>query len=198
MQHWRRMAGLALVIAALAAGAVVVVQLSAGPRHPAGVITGSFELTTHDGRRLSGRDLSGKPYVGVFGYTQCPDVCPTTLQDLGNLISGLGPDAGRLQFLFFTVDPERDTEAVLKSYLSAFDPRIVGLTGTLDEVSAAAKSFRAFFRKEASSGSYTMSHTASVYLMDGRGALVSTLSLQDGDEKWLASVRGLLKSVPAE
>lgn len=140
-----------------------------------------FELTATDGSRFSSERLKGRPYAIFFGFTHCPDICPTTLLEVTNHLKALGDKAGKLDVLFVSVDPKRDTPDHLKLYLSAFDPRIIGLTGTEEEIKAVAKSYRAFYEKVPSKDGtdYTMNHTASVFLMSAEGRLVSTLSFEE-------------------
>jgi len=143
-----------------------------------------FELTRTDDSRFSSKVLAGKPYAIFFGFTHCPDICPTTLMEMTEHLQALGTKADDINVLFVTVDPTRDTAEHLKVYLSAFEPRIIGLTGTPEEIDAVAKSYRVFYEKVPSKdgSDYTMNHTASVYLMDRNGNLVSTLSFQEPQE----------------
>lgn len=143
-----------------------------------------FELTRTDGTRFSSAALAGRPYAIFFGFTNCPDICPTTLLEVSNHLKALGEKAVDLNVVFISIDPERDTAEHLKLYLSAFDGRIIGLTGTLAEVAAVAKSYRAFYEKvpSKSGGDYSMNHTASVYLMDRQGKLQSTLTFEEPEE----------------
>ncbi|MGD9668991.1 MAG: SCO family protein [Hyphomicrobiaceae bacterium] len=162
---------------------------------PGGARIGApFELTRTDGSRFSSSALAGKPYAIFFGFTNCPDICPTTLLEMTEHLQALGAKANGLNVLFVTVDPERDTAEHLKLYLSAFDPRIIGLTGTPEEVAAVAKSYRVFYEKVRSKdgSDYTMNHTASVYLMDKTGNLVSTLSFQEPQESRQKKIENLL------
>jgi len=157
-------------------------------------IGAAFELTGTDGNRFSSASLAGKPYAIFFGFTNCPDICPTTLLEMTNHLKTLGAKADGLNVIFVSVDPERDTPEHLKLYLSAFDPRIIGLTGTNDEVAKVAKSYRVFYEKVPSKDGtdYTMNHTASVYLMDKTGNLVSTLSFQEPEESRQKKLENLL------
>jgi protein SCO1/2 len=157
-------------------------------------IGAAFELTGTDGNRFSSASLAGKPYAIFFGFTNCPDICPTTLLEMTNHLKALGDKADGFNVLFVSVDPERDTPEHLKLYLSAFDPRIIGLTGTNDEVAKVAKSYRVFYEKVPSKDGtdYTMNHTASVYLMDKTGNLVSTLSFQEPEESRQKKLENLL------
>jgi protein SCO1 len=118
-------------------------------------IGGPFELVDQDGHAITDKTVSGRPSVIFFGYTSCPDVCPTTLMDLSNWLKALGPLADKLNVLFISVDPDRDTPAHLRDYLSSFDPRIRGLTGTDAQVAAVAKEYRVYYRRlEEKDGAY--------------------------------------------
>lgn len=162
-------------------------------------IGGPFQLTAQDGRTFDSATLKGMPYALFFGFTRCPDVCPTTMLEMSHHLQALGPAADRLRVVFITVDPERDTPELLKDYLSAFDKRIIGLTGTSDQVAAVAKSYRAFYEKVpsksgAQEGDYTMNHTASVYLMDSRGKFMGTFNFQEKQDVQLDKLRRLVGS----
>ncbi|AWN48202.1 copper-binding protein [Methylobacterium terrae] len=141
-------------------------------------VGGPFTLVNQDGRTVSDRDFAGKPHLVFFGFTHCPDICPTTLQQISDVLAALGPKGRDVKALFVTVDPERDDPKALKEYLSSFDPRIVGLTGSPEAVAATVKAYRAYSRKvPLKEGDYTMEHTALVYIMDGRGHFVGSLNL---------------------
>jgi len=142
-------------------------------------IGGSFAMIGQDGRVVTNADLVGRPYLMFFGYTHCPDFCPTALFDISAVFKELGPDK-KIAALFVTVDPERDTPDILKAYLENFDSRIIGLTGDLSKTEAMAKAFRVYAKKVPGekSGDYTVDHTGIVYLMDKRGKFVSTFNLQ--------------------
>ena len=157
-------------------------------------IGGPFRLTSHTGQTITERDLKGKPSAVFFGFTHCPDVCPTTLFDISDLIRELGSDADKIMPVFITVDPERDTQSVLAEYLQAFDPRVMGLTGTPAEVDVAVRAYKAYFKKGGtrSSGGYTMDHTAIVYLMNKDGHMASSLDSHEPREARLAKLRLLV------
>src|SRR5437763_4815851 len=145
----------------------------------AAAIGGPFRLTSQDGGTFTDQDLKGRPFLVFFGFTHCPEVCPTTLFEVSEILRKLGPDADRVGALFVTVDPERDTAPVLKDYLSSFDPHLLGLTGDLADVAAVAKAYRVYFKKvPIEGGDYTMDHTAIVYLMDKQGRFVAPFSLK--------------------
>ena len=129
-------------------------------------IGGPFTLTDDNGATVTEKTLAGKPYAMYFGYTYCPDVCPTTLFDLSRWIQKLGPDADKLDYVFVTVDPERDTAKLMHDYLSSFDQHIRGFTGTPAQIANIAKEYRVYYKKvPTDDGSYTMDHSAIIYLM---------------------------------
>jgi protein SCO1/2 len=141
-------------------------------------VGGPFTLTNQDGQRVTERDYAGRTHLVFFGFTHCPDVCPTTLQQIGDVLQALGPKGRDTRALFIAVDPERDTPDALKTYLASFDPRIVGLTGTPEEVAGAVKAYRAYVRKvPTKEGDYTMEHTALVYVMNGQNRFLNALNL---------------------
>jgi protein SCO1/2 len=153
-------------------------------------IGGPFKLTDQNGREVTDQQLKGRPFLVFFGFTHCPDVCPTTLFEVSEILRTLGPDADRTGALFITVDPERDTPAAMKDYLSSFDPHLIGLTGDPAAVAAVAKAYRVYFKKvPLEQGGYTMDHTAIVYLMDKEGRFVSPFSLKRSAEAAAADLR---------
>lgn len=155
-------------------------------------IGGSFKLTAHEGRLFSSDMLKERPYALFFGFTNCPDVCPTTLLEMSNHLAALGPEGDRLTVLFVTVDPERDTAEYLKAYLASFDRRIIGLTGNAGEIASVAHGYHAFYEKVPTSSGYTMNHTATVYLIDRKGVLASTMNHQDPEAVQREKLRRLL------
>ncbi|MCJ2050210.1 SCO family protein [Methylobacterium sp. J-070] len=149
-------------------------------RAPVGVpgVGGPFTLVDQDGRNVTERDFAGATHLLFFGFTHCPDVCPTTLQQISDVLAALGPKGERMRVAFVTVDPERDDPASLKTYLSSFDPRITGLTGSPEQVTATEKAYRAYARKvPGKDGDYTMEHTALVYVMDAQNRFLGALDL---------------------
>jgi len=153
-------------------------------------IGGPFSLIDQHGKPVTDQDLKGHPALVFFGYTHCPDVCPTTLFDVSELLRALGPDAGRAAALFITVDPERDTAPVIKDYLSSFDPHLRGATGEPKAVEAAEKAYRVYAKKvPGENGDYSMDHTALVYLMDKQGRFVAPFSLKRRPEDAAAELR---------
>ncbi|PZU79022.1 MAG: copper-binding protein [Rhizobium sp.] len=154
-----------------------------------------FELTSHQGAVVNNATLRGKPYLAFFGFTHCPDVCPTTLFELTDLMTELGPMANQFNVAFITVDPERDSRDLLKEYMTSFDTRIMALRGTPEQTQTAVKAFAAYARKvPTDGGSYTMDHTAGVYLMDADGMFKGTLDMHEPREVRLKKIRNLVVS----
>jgi protein SCO1 len=146
-------------------------------------VGGPFRLEDQNGKLFTDKDEKGRPFLVFFGYTHCPDICPTTLFELSEVMKKLGKDAERTGALFITVDPERDTPAVLKDYLSNFDPHLRGLTGDPAAVNAVIKEYRVYAKKvPLKGGDYTMDHTAVVYLMDKNGRFVAPFNLKQTPE----------------
>lgn len=172
----------ALLIAGLSALAVVVwLTMPRGGAVASGpsAIGGAFSLVDQTGKPVTEKDLAGKPSLVFFGFTHCPDICPTKLFEMTQVLDRLGPDAQRVNVAFVTVDPARDTKELLATYLGSFHPRILGLTGTEEQVAQAMRAYRAFARKvPQDGGNYTMDHTVFVYLMDRNGHFVSTFDVQ--------------------
>jgi protein SCO1 len=188
---------LILIIAAFVAGlalclsvVLLVAQRGSVPLPQASAVGGSFKLIDQNGRTVTEQDMKGKPFLVFFGFTHCPDVCPTTLFDISEVFRKLGPDADRAAALFITVDPERDTPEAMKSYLSSFDPHLRGLTGEQAAVDGVIKAYRAYTKKVPNpDGSYTMDHTALVYLMDKEGRFVTPFNLKRRPEDSAADLR---------
>jgi len=182
--------GLALVL-----GGIVYLTTRGGSPIASAVaaVGGPFLLEDQNGKPVSDQDLKGRPFLVFFGFTHCPDVCPTALFDLSQMMQELGPDADRTAVLFVTVDPERDTPAALKDYLSNFDPHVRGLTGSPDAVNAMIKAYRVYAKKvPLQGGDYTMDHTAVVYLMDKDGRFVAPFNLKQPPEQAAAELRRYL------
>jgi protein SCO1/2 len=143
-------------------------------------IGGEFSLVDEDGKPRTWSDFRGKPVAVFFGFTHCPDICPTTLGELSVLLNGLGEQAEELQVVLISGDPERDTPEVLNGYLQSFDPRIVGLTGSEAEVDRAFSAFGAYRKKvPTGGGAYTIDHSAGIYLYDRNGEFVGTLDMHE-------------------
>jgi len=190
-------------VARRAVFAVLVAALAAcgqdGRKFEASDITGSsfgrdFALTDPDGKPRTLADFRGKAVVLFFGYTQCPDVCPTTLAALAEAMKRLGPDADRVQVLFVTVDPERDDPALLKQYVPAFDSRFLALRGDADATARTAKEFKVIYQKVpgATPGRYTMDHSAGTYIFDPQGRLRIYVSNGQGPDVFAHDLRELL------
>jgi protein SCO1 len=182
--------GLVLVLGAI----VHFTGRSASPIGPAiASVGGPFRLEDQNSKPFTDQDMKGRPFLVFFGFTHCPDVCPTTLFDISQVLKDLGHDADRTGALFITVDPERDTPAVLKDYLSNFDPHLRGLTGDRAAVDAAIRAYRVYAKKiPLDNGDYTMDHTAVVYLMDKDGRFVAPFNMKQTPEAAAAQLRRYL------
>jgi len=180
-----------VVIAGVVATVIFVVN---PPQRPVGVFGGDFNLQSTAGGTFTQDDLKGTPSLIFFGYTFCPDVCPTTLAETAMWMQTLDLTAEDLRIIFVTVDPERDTVEALKAYLEIFDTPAIGLTGTVDEVENAKKAFGVYSAKvdDGSSTEYLVDHTASVFMMDAEGQYVSTISYGEQTETALGKIRRLL------
>jgi protein SCO1 len=177
---------------------LVVYAISfAGKGHGVGVasIGGPFALVDDTGAPVTEKTLAGKPYAMYFGYTYCPEVCPTTLLDLSRWIKKLGPDADKLNYVFVTVDPERDTVKLMHSYLSSFDKHIRGFTGTPAQIAQIAKEYRVYYKKiPTDDGGYTMDHSANIYLMGADDEFVTVIPYQEADASAVAKLKNLAAS----
>jgi protein SCO1/2 len=183
------------LVSALALLATVLLLLP-GPQQSASKVPigGPFRLTSHEGKAFTDEDLRGKPFAVFFGFTHCPEVCPTTLYDLTQDLEALGKDADRMRVAFITVDPAQDTPELMKTYLGSFDPRIVGLTGTEEEIAAVAKAYKVYYRKVPTESGYTMDHTATILLMDSRGEFYGTSNFQESQEVRREKLRKLVRN----
>lgn len=193
--------------AAALLAALVVLALAGcsreGPKFKASDVTGAsfgreLALTDHTGKPRTLADYRGKAVVVFFGYTQCPDVCPTTLATLAEAMKKLGPEADRVQVLFVTVDPERDTQELLAHYVPAFDARFAGLRGDAAATERAAKEFKIIYQKQPgpTPGSYTVDHSAGVFLFDPQGNLRVYASHGQGPDVFAHDLHELLRTVP--
>jgi protein SCO1 len=182
-------AGLLMVAAALGFSALVFEKPGGGPSSAA--IGGPFQLKSGD-RTVTDADLRGAPFLVFFGYTHCPDICPTTLFQLSEVFTALGPDA-KIKGLFITVDPERDTPDRMKDYAGSFDSRIVGLSGDRAAIDKVLAEYRVYARKApGAKGEYTMDHSAVIYLMDRDGKFLHAFNLERPPEQAAAELRPLL------
>jgi protein SCO1 len=203
MSHGLKRIAFALMAAALLAGC----DLPGGASKPsfkAVDITGAeyareLSLTDADGKKRQLSDFKGKVTLVFFGYTQCPDVCPTTLAELAAVKRDLGKDGERVQGVFVTVDPQRDTPQILKAYMASFGPDFIALRGTDEETQAAAKNFKVFYAKAPgrTEGSYTMDHTAGTYVFDTEGKVRLFVRYGGGAEALRHDLKLLLQQNPA-
>jgi len=155
---------------------VALAACDAGPKFRSTDLTGAdygkvLDLTDHNGKPRHLEDFRGKAVVLFFGFTHCPDICPTTLAETAAALKKLGADADRVQVLFVTIDPERDTPDALAKYVTAFDPRFLGLRGDAQATSRAAKEFKVFYEKRKTGESYSMDHSGQTYVIDPQGRL---------------------------
>lgn len=187
----------ALVLVALALGACNPEK----PRFQASDVTGAafghdFHLIDQNGTPRQLSDFRGKVVVMFFGYTQCPDVCPTTLSDLAGAMQKLGADANRVQVLFVTIDPDRDTPELLKQYVLAFNPTFLGLYGDAETTAATAREFKVLYQKQPgpTPGSYSMDHSAGTFIFDPQGRLRLYVTHGQGPDSYAHDIRELLRA----
>jgi protein SCO1/2 len=177
---------IAAFAASLAVGLLVVLWLVGGLQKVAApaAIGGPFQLSDQTGQTVTEASLKGKPTLIFFGFTHCPDICPTSLFEISEVLRAMGPDADRVNAYFVSVDPERDTKAAMKDYLSSFDPHLKGLTGDEAAVAKVISGFRVYAKKvPLKDGDYTMDHTALIYLMDRDGKFVAPFNLKRKPEE---------------
>jgi protein SCO1/2 len=156
-------------------------------------IGGPFQLTDQSGATVTERNLQGKPSIIFFGFTHCPDVCPTALFEMSEILRAMGKDADRVNAYFISVDPERDTKEAMKDYLSSFDPHLKGLTGDPDAIAKTLSAYRVYAKKvPLKDGDYTMDHTALTYLMDRDGKFVAPFNLNRKPEEAAADLKKYL------
>jgi protein SCO1/2 len=181
--------------ASLAVGLFIMLWAVGGLRAvtaPA-AIGGPFQLTDQSGQTVTDKDLKGKPTLIFFGFTHCPDVCPTSLFEMSEVLRAMGKDADRVNTYFVSVDPERDTQAAMKDYLSSFDPHLKGLTGDQASIAKVLSEYRVYAKKvPLKDGDYTMDHTALIYLMDRDGHFVSPFNLKRTPEEAATDLRRYL------
>jgi protein SCO1/2 len=167
--------------ASLAVGLLLMMWAMGGLKNIAApaAIGGPFQLTDQAGQAVTDQNLKGRPTLIFFGFTHCPDVCPTSLFEISEVLRALGKDADKVNAYFVSVDPERDTAAAMKDYLSSFDPHLKGLTGNPEAVTKVLSAYRVYAKKvPLKDGDYTMDHTALVYLMDKDGRFVAPFNLK--------------------
>lgn len=192
----KRGSTLILIAFALALAGIVAATVAFLPRgdRPSAlsVVGGPFRLDSSKGGTVDSRALKGKPFLVFFGFTQCPNVCPTTLADLGTLLDEFGAQGGAIQAYYITLDPERDTQEVMREYMASFTDRITGLTGTPQEIERVARDYRAFVKRvPLPGGDYTLEHTLMVYMMDRDGSFAGPLDLDAGHPLALKQLRKL-------
>ncbi|MEH3118253.1 MAG: SCO family protein [Methylorubrum populi] len=190
--------GSGLILAAFALGllgiaAATVAFLPRGDRPAAlSAVGGPFRLESSKGGTVDSRVLKGKPFLVFFGFTRCPNVCPTTLADLGTLLDAFGAEGGDVPAYYVTLDPERDTPAVMRDYMASFTDRITGLTGTPQAIAQVARDYRASVKRvPLPGGDYILEHTLMVYMMDRDGGFAGPLDLNAGHALALAQLRKL-------
>jgi protein SCO1/2 len=191
---------IAVAVALFAIGALSVGGLSfldkeraAAALKPGAPLGGPFRLIDSNDKPVTEAVFREKPSVTLFGYTHCPDVCPTGLTEMGKWAEELGPEAEKLRFVFVTVDPERDTPEALRDYVTAFSDRIVGISGPPDAVHAMVKDYKIYSRKvPLDGGDYSMDHTGSMILQDAKGNFVGTIDTAESHEAGLAKLKHLV------
>ena len=190
----RRVLSILVVVVAISAAALGYLYLNQGDTGPAAVpIGGPIRLTDQDGKPFDSKSLDGKPFAVFFGFTHCPDACPTTLSEMARTEEEIGAPAKDFTTLFVTVDPERDTPPVLKEYLSNFTGNTVALSGTPEQIAQVAKDYRVFYKKvPTSDGGYTMDHTAVLYLMGRKGEFRDVIAYSEDHERFVEKVKKLL------
>ena len=185
--------GLVLVLG----GIVYFAGRSALPVGPAvAAVGGPFQLEDQNGKPFSDRDMKGRPFLVFFGFTHCPDVCPLELFKMAQVVKRLGVTAAKVRVLFISLDPERDTPELLKSYVAHFDPHFVGLTGSTADVNAAASSFSVQFAKVPQGKDYTVDHSTGTYVLDKTGRLRLAGTLQSSIDDWVHDLRMLAAVQP--
>ncbi len=163
------------------------------------LVGGPFSLVNQDGRRVTEKDFLGRYMLVFFGYTYCPDVCPTELQVMSAALDQMGPEADRIQPVFVSIDPARDTPEVLKAYVGNFNPRLIGLTGTPEEVATIAKAYRAYYAKAGNAGAatdYLMDHSSIIYLMGPDGRFVKHMPYTTDAAKLATELKETLRTSP--
>ena len=200
MNRRRILASIAACTVPAGLGVVLAACTESKPQFKAIDVTGAeygkdFQLTDHNGQPRSLKDFKGKLVVMFFGYTQCPDVCPTTMTELAEVKKLLGADGDKLQVLFVTVDPERDTPEVLKGYMTSFDPAFLALRGTPEQLAALAKDFKVYFKKAEgrTPASYTMDHSSASLVYDTQGRLRLYTRYGSGAPALVSDLQLLLK-----
>jgi protein SCO1/2 len=183
-----------VAVAVIAVAGFAVTQKRGGASLTTSAIGGPFSVVDQKGQPVTEAALKGHPSAMFFGFTFCPDVCPTTLFQATQWLKQLGPDGDKLKVYFVTVDPERDTPEQMDNYLHAFDPRIIGLTGSRPQIDAILKAYRVYSKKVGEGEDYTMDHAAAVYLLDSDANFVGTVDYHEKDETIMAKLKRLVAS----
>lgn len=182
-----------VLLAAIGGGALYVVSLQRTPTPAdayAAAFGGDFAMTDQTGRTITDKSLRGRPYAIFFGFTRCPDVCPTTLNRMAQLRKQLGPDGGKFDIVFVSVDPGHDKREDIGRYVELFGTPIIGLTGTNEQIARIVKAFHIYYAKvPIEGGDYTIDHTASIFLMDRKGRFVTTIDHQENDQIAIEKLR---------
>ncbi len=189
---WGLLAAVLIAVGGLVASRLLEPEHSRTVEGTSSAISGTFRLLDHTGREVTEKTYDGKWRLVFFGYTFCPDICPTTLSTIADVMDLLGADAERVQPLFISIDPERDDVEAVAAFVKAFHPSIVGLTGTPEQIAATARSFRVYYARiedESAPEGYLMDHSAFIYLMGPDGRFVTVLREADGAEKIAAEIR---------
>lgn len=188
-------ATLGMLLAMLLIGAGIFMWFGGNGSSGALGIGGPFTLQDGNGKPVTDRDFRGKYMLVYFGFTFCPDVCPTTLSAMADAMDKLGTAAGRVQLLFITVDPKRDTPSVVKQYAAAFGPRVQGLTGSEDEIARVAKEYRVYYAEHRTGpgpNDYSMDHSSVLYLMGPNGAFIAPVRADQSGDEMAASLKRLM------
>jgi protein SCO1 len=188
-------AAMGLVLAALLLGVGGFMWFSGGEGNGGLSIGGPFTLQDGSGKTVTDRDFRGQYMLVYFGYTFCPDVCPTTLAAVADAMDKLGPDASKVRTVFITVDPKRDTPAVVGKYAAAFGPHVVGLTGTPEEIAQVAREYRVYYAEHRTGpgpNDYAMDHSSVLYLMDPKGGFVAPVRADQSGDQIASALRKLM------
>ena len=190
-----------ILLTAAALGGYAWLHRQPSLQHGTGValVGGPFTLTDQNGKRVTEKDFLGKYMLVFFGYTYCPDICPTELQVMMAALDTIGSEADKVQPVFISIDPARDTPKVLNTYVSNFGPRLIGLTGTTDEVAAAAKAYRVYYAKAGTSSSatdYLMDHSSIIYLMGPDGRFVKHVPYTTDAAKLAEAIKESISTSP--
>jgi protein SCO1/2 len=186
---------IAAFAASLAVGLLLMTWLMGDLRKVAApaAIGGPFQLTDQSGKIVTEKDMKGRPTLIFFGFTHCPDVCPTSLFEISEVLRAMGKDADKVNAFFVSVDPERDTQGAMKDYLASFDPHLKGLTGNPEQVANVLTAYRVYAKKvPLKDGDYTMDHTALVYLMDRDGNFVAPFNMKRTPQEAAADLKRYL------